>query len=110
MIEEKIKKLPKWAQQWITKLERDNKWLQDKMDSMVGDDPSTDIVIDGFLEDETPLPKGSIIKFKFNDTFIRIRKQIDAKDMAYLELSGEEDIYVKPEVSNSIRVYITRRF
>lgn len=105
---EKIKKLPKWAKEYIENLEEKIKNLEEKKDTL--ENKCTILVKKASIKnkgavslqlstdfDYIPLPDRSIIKFKNKGVELRIHTIEDDKVVIY----GKSGLKILPSASNS---------
>jgi hypothetical protein len=110
-IEEKIAKLPKWAQEHITSLttskERADLALQRRLDELSGEEKSNVILLSTNREKDIPLPNHSIIRFVIGDdkgNKSNVDCHVNKKELrVYITTQGA--MLIKPQANNS--AYIT---
>lgn len=106
--EDRISKLPRWAQDHIHDLERKVTELERKVDAAYDTNPDeTDVFLEDGMNDR-PLPRHSTVVFKMTDVNKRrhqredIRVRVDRDGM--LEIMGGNTISIKPQATNLVRV------
>lgn len=98
MIIEDISKLPKWAQNLISRLERDYNDAIDKLSNM-DEGGETNVKWSSGWKDSHNLPNNSKVTFVVNG------KDIDAYiQNGALYISGEREIVIFPHASNAVYI------
>lgn len=108
--EDKIKKLPKWAQEYIRTLEMQKTELECRVDDVYNTNPDeTNVFIEDGIKNQ-PLPNDSGIVFKMTDINTKrhpreeIRVKIDTD--GNLQIMGGNTISIYPQAANMVRVKI----
>lgn len=104
-----VKKLPKWAQNLIYKLERDLESAHAKL-SAGPEDSNT--IADPHSDPFRPLGTDTTIRFKVGEEwheYIDVRVRTDHKGESYIYLMGGDSISIEPESSNTATVRLRRR-
>lgn len=96
--QEEIKKLPKWAQGKVNRLEADIITWRNKADQVAGES-ETNVFINHY-PNPLPLPKDSDIKFQFEKGEIRCRIIRDGLEIHAMSYKGR--LAILPNVSNAI--------
>lgn len=119
MQEPRIKKLPKWAQEFITQLYAANDHLKDEVESLQNDlqqslDPNgepTMVEWDRNYKEVYRLPTHACITFYLDKDCgltdqIHVRlTQFPHESEYHLQIQGGSRLVIKPTASNSIRIY-----
>jgi hypothetical protein len=92
-------KLPKWARDYVAKLESDVEYWKD---AATAGPENSDTFIRRGLENDTPLGEGVTIRFKLQGERNAIEARLE--DGALVVRTSWHGIVVLPQASNSIRV------
>lgn len=107
-VDEKIAKLPQWAQRHIKSLQEKN----DKLIALLNGEEESDITADLYTEGCTRyIPERSTIRFKVSGGLwveIRLRKQDNYGKV--LEVYTSDQAIVLPEATNHFHIVTARRF
>lgn len=102
-LNEKISKLPLWAKQHITKLERNLEFLQNLFNQ---DNKETNVFTESYSYGKKYLPDGFAVKFKLkNGAEIAV---LYGEDCIEVSSSGAEALTVAPRVTNVVRIKASR--
>lgn len=122
MLEEKISKLPKWAQDHIEKLERQLTNAQNQVDILKRERSVDDMMVfddepivtwENLMDGEHKIPALAYVKIYFpKKGNSRFRKYIAfhwRKDDEVLDVTSSDVIVVKPRATNTIRIDVENR-
>lgn len=99
-----VTKLPKWAQQRISMLERDNQALRDERRGNWSDGGETEVLILHYPE-SIPLPQGSRIHFQLKEGGIQVSVRGDGDHIEVYGMAGGR-LSVMPSSSNVVRIKV----
>ena len=94
-----IAKLPKWAQDVITRLERNLERANKKINEIYEQEETNTQVEEGFKR--LNLPNGSSIVFSIGDQQVRVRI-----DQGNLNINGSRAFQIQPLASNNVDIWI----
>ncbi len=97
MDKEKLKKLPKWAQEDIMRIEAKLKRIEKELEDLYGKSKTNTSI--AFLPENKPLPNGCTIDFKLKENIVSCNI-VDG----VLRIYGRNTISVEPRAANSIYI------
>ncbi|WP_406379139.1 hypothetical protein [Streptomyces sp. NBC_00197] len=102
-------RLPKWAQQELSRLRRDLDIERQTVEELRGNIPDTDTFALDYIRGNSPLPKGSRVGFhpRPDDDFGRLQIQVYCES-GRLRVQGDYALTVRPSASNSLTIEIDR--
>lgn len=106
MDENKITKLPKWTQDYISTLERELKYKEQELEKAIfaqNTKCSGKVSMCIGNHQQISLEDDATIAFKVNDSEIRIYLNHDTKE-DYIEVNGNGGISILPRACNSIHI------
>ena len=109
--EERIKRLPVWAQNRIRVIEQDRDWFRGQILEMTGDcDTTTDTRIVRYTDGDIRLPVGSRIEFNVSGGTIQARTAPpDGEGTTRLIVTGSGRILIRPVAANAIEICVDAR-
>jgi hypothetical protein len=99
MAEHDLSKLPKWAQQEISRLRANEKHLRRRIEAGPED---SNVFAEPYSDSPTPLGKDTTIEFRFGDGWHQ-KFKVDLVG-EYLEIYGGNTLQVEPQASNVVRI------
>lgn len=103
-----VSKLPKWAQERIQWLERENVRLARKLDQLEGTEETNITYLDGL--GERPLPANKTIRFQTDDGHIDVRlERPERGERGGICINAEHPMSIRPEAANAAKIYNEER-
>lgn len=112
MDQEKLAKLPKWAQQEILSLERSRQGWKDRCEQLSGKYPDSNVQVSNHIYGDMTLPRDSEVDFYLGDPpYRKYQNMIDVqllrtKDRKLIRVSTSGLLAVYPGASNTVELGI----
>lgn len=102
-----IKKLPRWAQSHIEKLERNLAYAKQQLEDATGNDSESEVSLVNHLDwgNYKGLPRRSTIRFRTSNGDIRC----NVSEGKLVVMSDGSKIYIEPCASNVVHVSVPKR-
>lgn len=102
-------KLPKWAQEELSRLRRELHVSQQTIEELKWNNPGSDTFLIDYGRKDAPLPKNSRIGFHLRPDDGRSREQIQVyTEYGKLRVQGDYALIVRPTASNCFTVELER--
>lgn len=98
-------RLPKWAQQELSRLERDLEHFQAKLREGPED---SNTFADPYGDAPRPLGASPVIEFRVGNGRFRVAVEADRGVFGRISVNGDQPVSIKPGASNSFEVELGR--